>query len=134
MMLTLLIFLMITIIVLHSSLNKKNNKTNRKWWHKRCWNNGSIKNFWRTLEMHLISCEINLQLKWSSKCITVAGTANNQNPTFQINDTYVSDITLSTQENIKLLKQLESGFSNWRWWWSKKSQAIISSSCGNKRL
>ena len=39
-------------------------------------------------------CEINLQLKWSRKCIIVAGTANNQNPTFQINDTYVSDATL----------------------------------------
>ena len=57
--------------------------------------------------MYLISCEINLQLKWSRKCIIVAGTANNQNPTFQINDTYVSDVTLSTQENIKLLKQLD---------------------------
>ena len=62
--------------------------------------------------MPLISCETNLQLKWSRKCIIVAGTANNQNPTFQMNDTYVSDVTLSTQENIKVLKQLESGFAN----------------------
>ena len=84
--------------------------------------------------MPLISCEINLQLKWSRKCIIVAGTANNQNATFQINDTYVSDVTLSTQENIKVLKQSESGFANWRWWCSRKSQAILSSNCGNKRL
>ena len=62
--------------------------------------------------MPLISCEINLQLKWSRKCIIVAGTANNQNVTFQINDTYVSDVTLSTQENIKVLKLSESGFAN----------------------
>ena len=39
-------------------------------------------NFWRTLEILLINCEIILQLKWSIKCITVAGTANNQNPSF----------------------------------------------------
>ena len=38
--------------------------------------------FWRTLEVIL---------KWSRKCIRVAGTANNQNPS-------------------KLLKKLESGF------------------------
>ena len=51
-------------------------------------------------------------------CIIVAGTANNQNSSFQINDTklYVPVVTLSTQENIKLLTQLESGFKrtlNW---------------------
>ena len=70
-----------------------------------------LSNFWRTLEMPLINCEISLQLKRSKKCILVAGTANNQNPSFQINDTKlnVSVVTLSTQENIKLLKQLESG-------------------------
>ena len=77
-----------------------------------------LSNVWRTLEMPLINCESWLQLKWSRKCIIVAETANNQNPGFQINDTklYVPVVTLSTQENIKLLKQLESGFKrtiNW---------------------
>ena len=51
-------------------------------------------------------------------CIIVAGTANNQNSSFQINDTklYVPVVTLSTQESIKFLKQLESGLKrtvNW---------------------
>ena len=74
--------------------------------------------FWRTLEMPLINCEISLQLKWSRNCILVAGTAANQNSIFQINDAklYVPVVTLLTQENIKLLKQLESGFkrtTNW---------------------
>ena len=41
MMVILLIFLAITIIVLHSNL-KKNDRTNRKPWYKRCLNNGSI--------------------------------------------------------------------------------------------
>ena len=68
--------------------------------------------------MLLINCEISLQVKWSKKCILVAGTTNNQNPSFQINDTklYVPVVTLSTHQNIKLLKQLELGFKrtiNW---------------------
>ena len=68
--------------------------------------------------MPLINYEINLPLKWSRKCIIVAGTADNQNPTFKINDTkfYVPDVTLSTQEDIKLLKQLESGFKTTITW------------------
>ena len=63
-----------------------------------------LSNFWRTCEMSLISCEISLQLKWSKKRFIVAGTENNQNPSFQINDTklYVPVVTLSTQKNIKL--------------------------------
>ena len=58
--------------------------------------------------MLLINCEISLWLKWSRECIIEAGTANNQNPTFRINDTKfcVPVVTLPTQENIKLLKQL----------------------------
>ena len=62
--------------------------------------------------MPLIICKISLQLKWSKKCIIVAGSANIQNPTFQIHDTkfYVSVVTLLNQVNIKLLQQLESGF------------------------
>ena len=61
--------------------------------------------------MSLINCEIGFSMKWTEKCIIVAGTANNQNPKSQINDSklYVPIVTSSTQENIKLLKQLESG-------------------------
>ena len=67
-----------------------------------------LSNFCRTFEMLLINCEISLWLKWSRECIIAAGTANNQNPTFRINDTKfcVPVVTLPTQENIKLLKQL----------------------------
>ena len=51
---------------------------------------------------------MSLQLKWSKYCILVAGTATNHNPEFKITDTklYVPVVTLSTQDNIKLLKQL----------------------------
>ena len=62
--------------------------------------------------MSLINCEISLQFKWCNKYIIVAGTVNNQNSSFRITDPklYVPVVTLSTQENIKLLKQLESSF------------------------
>ena len=71
-----------------------------------------LSNFWRTPEMPLINCEICLQLKWCRNCILVAGAAANQNPHFEITDTklYVLVVTLSTQDNKKLLRQLESGF------------------------
>ena len=67
-------------------------------------------------------------LTWSKNCFLVAGTAANQEPTFSITDTtklYVSVSTLSTQHNIKLVKQLESGFKrtiNWNKYQSKGTQ------------
>ena len=75
-------------------------------------------NFWKTLEMPLINCEINLDLNWSKICIIVATDIDNQSATFPITDTklYVPVETLSTQDNTKLLEQLKSGFKrtiNW---------------------
>ena len=83
-------------------------------------------NVWRTLEMSLINYEISLRLKWSKDCVLVAGTAENRNPIFKITDTklYVSVVALSTQDNIKLVKQLESGFKrtiDWNKYLSKTS-------------
>ena len=71
-----------------------------------------LSNFWRTFEMPLINCEITLILTQSKSYFLVASTAANQQSTFTITDTkpYVSVVTLSTQDSIKLLKQLESGF------------------------
>ena len=66
----------------------------------------------KTLEMPLINCEISLILTWSKDCFLVADTIVNQMPTFTITDTklYVPVVTLSTKDNVKLLKQLDSGF------------------------
>ena len=71
-----------------------------------------LSNFWRTLEMPLINCEVNLILTWSSTCVLVATNIQKQNATFAITDTKldVPVITLSTQENTKFLQQLKSGF------------------------
>ena len=83
-----------------------------------------LNNFWRTLEMPLINCEINLILTWSANCIIVSTNVANQNATFAITDTklYVPVVTLSTQDNSKLLQQLKSGFKrviNWNKYLSK---------------
>ena len=71
-----------------------------------------LRNFWRTLEMPLINCEINLILTWSPTCVIVSSNIQNQNATFAITDTklYVPVVTLSTQENATFLQQLKSGF------------------------
>ena len=68
-------------------------------------------NFWVTLEMSLINCEINLILTWSANCV-ISSAAENQAIIFAISDTklYVSVVTLSTQDNGKLLQQMKSNF------------------------
>ena len=83
-----------------------------------------LSKFWRTLEMPLINCEVNLILTWSSKCVLIATANPNQNATFAITDTklYLPVVTLSTQENTKFLQQLKSGFKrviNWNKYLSK---------------
>ena len=71
-----------------------------------------LSNFWRTLEMPLINCEIELILTWSRDCVIIYTDVNNQNPTFTITETnlYIPIVTLSTQDHAKLLPQLKSGF------------------------
>ena len=71
-----------------------------------------LSNFWRTLEMPLINCEVNLILTWSADCVIIYTNVANQVPTFTITETnlYVPVVTLSTQDNAKLLPQLKSGF------------------------
>ena len=54
-------------------------------------------NVWRTLEMLLIDCQISLDLTWFENCVISL-------------KLYVPVVTLSTEDHIKPLKQLESGF------------------------
>ena len=66
-------------------------------------------NFWRTLEMPLINCEVNLILTWSLTCVITGSTGAR---TFVIKGKkfYVLVVTLSTQYNAQLRLQLKSGF------------------------
>ena len=65
-----------------------------------------LSNFWRTIEMPVINCEINLILTQSDKCVLSNDT---KAATFAITDTklYVPVVILSTQDNAKLLEQLK---------------------------
>ena len=80
-----------------------------------------LSNFWRTLEMSLINCEVSLMLTCSSTCVITNSTGAG---TFAITDTklYVPVVTLSTHGNARLLQQLKSGFKkviNWNKYLSK---------------
>ena len=61
-----------------------------------------ISDFWRTIEMSLINCEIKLILTWSEKFVLSNDT---KATTFAITDTefYVPVAALSSQDNVKLL-------------------------------
>ena len=79
--------------------------------------------FWRTLEIRLINYEINLVLTWSANCV-ISNAAANKAITFAISDTklYVLVVTLSTDDNGKLLQQSKLGFKrtiNWDKYQSK---------------
>ena len=68
-----------------------------------------LRNFWRTVEMPLSSCEINLILIWPGNCVISSATGETK---FKIIDSkpFVPVVTLSTQDNAKLLEKLRSRF------------------------
>ena len=60
-----------------------------------------LSNFWWTLEMPSVNCEVNLILTWSADCVIIYTNVANQVPTFAITETkktnlYVPVVTLST--------------------------------------
>ena len=67
-----------------------------------------LSNFWRSLEMPLINCKVELSLKWYERCLLTAATT----ATFKITDAklYVPIVTLSVEDNAKLSKLLSKGF------------------------
>ena len=62
--------------------------------------------------MPLINCEVNLILTWSANFVIVYTNVANQDATFAVTEAnlYVLVVTLSTQDNTKLLPQLKSSF------------------------
>ena len=61
--------------------------------------------------MHLINWEVEPILTWSANCVIIYTNVADQVPTFTITETNLSVpvVTLSTQDNAKLLSQLKSG-------------------------
>ena len=74
-----------------------------------------LSNFWRTPEMPLINCELELILTWFKNCVISSATEEKK---FKVTEAklYVPVVTLSTKDNAKLLQQLKSGLkrtTNW---------------------
>ena len=97
-----------------------------------------LSNFWRALNIPLINCEVELILTWSKNCVLADMTTRNvegDNPaivapsvaTFKITDTklYVPVVTLSKENDIKLLEQLKTGFKRTIKWNKYRSQITI---------
>ena len=71
-----------------------------------------LSNFWRTPEMPLINCEVEINLTWSENCVIISTNITDQNPRFTITQTNlcVPIAKLLQKYNAKLLPQLKSGF------------------------
>ena len=79
-------------------------------------------NFWRALDIPLISCEVCLELKWNKNCVITSqqigvnldggNTAAPTGASLAINDCklYIPAVTLSKNDEIELLTNLKSGF------------------------
>ena len=91
-------------------------------------------NFWRALNIPLISCEVSLELKWDKNCVITSleqrdiGGGNRDNAptgaTLSINDCklHVPVVTLSKNDDSKLLTNLKSGFKREIIWNKYRSQ------------
>ena len=108
-----------------------------------------LSNFWKSLNMPLINCEINLILTWSENYVltskatsdanpdadpAVAGINNSTNATFQMTNTkfYVPVVTLSTENDKTPLEQLRTRFKKTIKW--NKYRAEISNQTQNNNL
>ena len=103
-----------------------------------------LSNFWRSLNIPLINCEVELILTWSKNCVLADMTRRNaqgNNPAivppaeleFKITDTklYVPVVTLSKENDAKLLEQLKTGFKRTIKWNKYRSQMSAQSSNNN---
>ena len=86
-----------------------------------------LSNFWRSIEMPLINCKVELKFRWTKHYIfSVASTGNvngnndndNNNNIFTIRDTqlFVPVVTLSARDNQKLSKLLTKGSKRSVYW------------------
>ena len=101
-----------------------------------------LSNFWRSLNIPLINCEVELILTWFKNCVLIDKSTreanyganpvvyeidNPENATFKITDVklFVPVVTLSKEDDIKLLEQLKTGFKKTIKWNKYRSQMTI---------
>ena len=101
-------------------------------------------NFWRALNMPLISCEVSLELKWNKNCVITSiqrevnldggNTEASTDASLAISDCklYVPVITLSKDDEIKLLTNLKSGFKREIKW--NKYRSLMSTEAINNNF
>ena len=103
-----------------------------------------LSNFWKNLNIPLINCEVELILSWFKNCLLIDKLGRDANygadpivrkinATFQITDTklYVPVVTLSKENDIKLLEKLKSGFKRTIKWNKYRSQMSVQSNNNN---
>ena len=98
-----------------------------------------LSNFWRTLDMPLINCEVSFILTWSTDCsltdLTTAAAVLDADPpvaaiasatgvTFKIINTklHVPVLTLSAENDNKILEELKTGFKRTITWNKYRSE------------
>ena len=101
-----------------------------------------LSNFWKNLNIPLVNCKVEFILTWFKNCVLINKSTidadYNANPIvyeidipenaiFQITDTklYVPVVTLSKENDIKLLEQLKSGFKRTIKWNKYRSQRLF---------
>ena len=92
-----------------------------------------LSNFWRSLNIPLINCEVELILIWFKNCVLINKSTRDagynadlvvhkidspEDAIFQVTDTklYVPVVSLWRENDIKLLEQLKSGFKRTTKW------------------
>ena len=78
-----------------------------------------VSSFFRSLELPLVNCKIDLELTWHKDCmISSVDAAAGQVVSFMITNTklYVPMVTLSTKDNNNLTKQLNNAFKRNIYW------------------
>ena len=103
-------------------------------------------NFWRALNIPLISCEVSLELKWNKTCVITnqqigvnldgGNTAAPTGTALTINDCklYIPVVTLSKDDEIKLLTNLKSGFTREIIWNKYRSQMSTEATNNNLNI
>ena len=81
-----------------------------------------LSNFWRTLEMSLINCEVELILTWSKNCVITDSTGEGKLKIIEAK-LYIPAVTLSAEDNAKLLQQLKSNFKR-KISWNKYESSV----------
>ena len=94
-----------------------------------------LSDIWRSLEMPLINCKVELKLQWTKYCVLSAAGIHNLNDNdkgnngnniiFTIKDTklYVPVVTLSARDNQKFSKLLSKGFETSVYWNEYKTKS-----------